>query len=122
MFYALILASHISVAVITGIVILFALYAIARGKSHVYRNTALTLALVAALQVISGTLLALLSPDVTAASLSAHIAVYLGVCVIVEALLFIRMRNISLNFPVGLSVFPVMLSVIVFITAIVRGF
>ncbi len=92
MIYPAILALHIGTALVTGAVILYILFAVVQHFSHQYRFLAVTLALIALVQVISGALLAYVSPTVTALSLSLHMTAYLSVCAGVEALLYVSSR------------------------------
>jgi hypothetical protein len=122
MMYALALFLHLGIAAATGVVIAGALYALLRAKAGAYRMLALLLGSIAALEVISGTVLAVASPELLAAALSLHIVEYLGVCAAVEALLFIRMKNVSLTFPLVASTSPVFASCAIFFAALAYGF
>lgn len=120
MLHAVILGSHIIAACITGVIIFYALYIAARGTATLYRNAALSLGFVAAFEVLSGTVLALISPELSAASLGLHIALYIGVCIIVESILFMRM-SIRL-FPLRATATPVCASLLLFVAAVSYGF
>lgn len=122
MIYALVLALHIIAAFATGVVIAYALYALWRTKATSYRLCVLSLGFIAALQVFTGTVLALLSPTLLAASLSIHIFEYLGVCFVVELLLFVRMQKMRIVFPIRSVSSPVVASVLLFAAAISYGF
>lgn len=122
MMYAIVLGLHLTAAAATGLTIAYALYALARRMDAAYRLSALLLGSVAAFEVLSGTALAVLSPSLSAVALSAHIFEYLGVCLVVEAVLFIRMQKVSLVFPMRLVVSPVLASVALFVAAIHGGF
>ncbi|HVV39249.1 MAG TPA: hypothetical protein VHD31_02885 [Candidatus Paceibacterota bacterium] len=122
MTYVITLGLHLATAALTGAVILYALYAVLRGHVQMYRSIALALAGVAAFEVFSGTVLAITSPDLSATALSLHILEYLGVCAVVEAALFAKMRNIALVYPTRLVLSPVIASVALFALTISLGF
>ena len=122
MTYSIILALHLTAAAVTGVIIFFALFAVLRGKSAWYKTAALALGSIAAFEVFSGTLLAIVSPTISATSLSLHIFEYLGVCLAVEALLFVRMKKVSLTFPLQAASLPALVSVLLFFAAISYGF
>lgn len=122
MLYTAILVSHIAAACATGAVGAYALYALVRGKSGSYRLLALMIAYIAGFEVASGTLLAVISPDVTAAYLASHIALYLGACFVIELLLFVRMRKALPRAPIALAASPVCASLVLFVAALSYGF
>ena len=122
MLYTGILAFHIIAACTTGFVLVAALYIAWRGLSTMYSRLALVLGSIAAFEVATGTLLAVLSPTLSAVALSAHIAAYLGVCLAVEVLLFVKMQKIALHFPVIATASPVLASTLLFVAAISYGF
>ena len=111
---------HLAVALLTGCIIACSLSALILKTEGWYRNLALSLGIVASLQILSGTLLALLSPSLSAASLSLHIGEYLGICLVMETLLFIHMRKISLPFPTLASASPVFVSLLLFSAALAQ--
>jgi hypothetical protein len=121
MIYASVLAAHLLTAAVTGVVIFFGLFAAIRSKSGWYKNLALALGFVAALEVMTGTVLAFVSPNISAFSLTLHIGEYLGVCVAVEAILFARMKAGMLAFPLKAAASPVVASILVFAAAIAYG-
>ena len=121
MVYTGLLVLHIAAAIATIGLIANALYIVLRGREAWYRFSALALAGVAAFEIISGTALTLLSPELTAASLTFHIVAYLGICAGVEALLFIKMKKISLPFPLAATASPVFASVCMFALALYAG-
>jgi hypothetical protein len=122
MLYPFVLALHILIACGTIGVAVWALLALWKGREASYRACALALGLVAAAEVFTGTALALLSPELSAAALAAHIAEYLGACLAIEAIIFIRMQKISLAFPFSSVASPVLASVILFAAAVGGGF
>lgn len=119
--YASVLFLHILAACATVAAGVWALYVVAVSQESWYRRTALAIGCIAAFEVFSGTVLAVLSPELSAAALSLHIAVYLGVCAALEALLFVRMKNISPVFPVAAVVSPVFASVCLFVAVASYG-
>jgi glucose uptake protein GlcU len=94
MLYSIALASHLFAAAVTGVVILFASFAMVRSKREWYRSSALSLGVVAAFEVVSGVVLTVLSTTFTAQDLSSHMALYLGVCLAVETFLYIRTQEV----------------------------
>lgn len=119
--YTAILFLHIGAALTTAGFIGISLFALLGKKEAWYRSSALSIGAVAAFQIFSGTVLAFLSPELTAAYLTMHVALYLGVCFMVEALLFMRMRKIALVFPFAWTASPVFASVLLFVAAISYG-
>jgi len=93
--YALVLGLHICTAILTGMVILYALYVLKFNKTGSYHLSALILGFVASLEVVTGVLLAELSPTISAIALSTHMLEYLGVCISVELWIFMRIKKNS---------------------------
>lgn len=122
MVYVFILALHLLTACVTACVMAYAIFALWRGREASYRACAIVLGLIAALEVGTGTALALLSPVLSASALALHIFEYLGVCLAVEALIFVRMQKMSLVFPLSFAASPVLASVVFFIAALGAGF
>jgi hypothetical protein len=89
MLFATILLLHIAAAIVTGMVSLGALYIAVSSKFEWYRSTALFLAGIAAFEVVTGTILIGLTPNISSAYLQGHIALYLSYCLTVEVLLYI---------------------------------
>lgn len=119
--YALILSGHVIAAIATIVLVAYALYIVVRGNSAQYRFSALALAGVASFEVISGTVLTLLSPELTALSLVPHIVSYLGICIAVEMLLFMRMKENSMVFPFAVTASPMLIGTFVFGLALFAG-
>ena len=122
MTYFVVLGLHLTAALVTGLVIVYALFALWRQKSESYRLCALLLSSIAGFEVLSGTVLAIVSPTLSATALSIHIVEYLGVCLIAETLLFVRMRKASLAFPLTAAASPAVASILLFAAAIAYGF
>jgi|SRR3989344_5248456 len=120
--YATILLLHILGLFVTVGVGVYALYAVALSKSEQYRQCALLLGFIAAFEVFTGTALALLSAELSAAALGLHVALYLGACLGVELLLFARIKKMSGIFPVGATLSPVFASLCFFIVALSYNF
>lgn len=96
MTYLTVLALHLALVVTTGLVGLVAVFAALRGSVRLCKRVAVFLAVIATLEVITGVLLAIISPTVEAASLGSHIALYLGVCVALEVALYVRIKRFAL--------------------------
>ena len=129
MFYPVILALHILAACITIGLAAYAVYTLWQDRNTAYRSLALAIGAVAAFEVFTGTALAVLSPELSAVYLSTHIAAYIGACMFIEALLFVRMsirqaqdkQNIALTFPTKLAASPVLASLVFFVGAFAAG-
>lgn len=93
MIYASVLVAHISTAIATGGIILYALIAITKGYAQHYRLVAILLALVAAIETATGISLIFVSPTATPLSVTLHMIAYLSVCAGVEGLLYVATRH-----------------------------
>lgn len=122
MFYGTLLTVHIGVAVITGIAASYAGIMLWQNESASYHKTALVLGLLAGFEILSGTVLSIMSSTITALSLCSNIALYLSVVFIVETLLFLRMRKVSSGFPIMPVISPAMIGLTLFIATIAYGF
>ena len=85
MMYTAVLVLHIIIACATVVAVAYSAFALVCGKTGHYKPLMLTIALLAAVETISGFSLAVLSPTVTVSYVASHLVVYLGVCLIVEA-------------------------------------
>jgi hypothetical protein len=92
MIYGAVLLAHIFTAIVTGGVILYTLFAVAKGHRAHYKLLALLLAGVAAVEVASGISLIFVSPTATPLSVALHMTAYLSVCAGVEVLLYVASR------------------------------
>lgn len=92
MIYMAVLATHISLALLTGSIILYTLVAVAVAKIRHYALLAVLLAVVAAAEVATGVSLIFVSPTATPLSVALHMTAYLSVCAGVEALLYVASR------------------------------
>ena len=120
--YTLIFGAHIVGAVFTGVVGIVSGAALMHNKSSQYVYLAILLGLMATFEVLTGTVLAILSPQVSALALCGEIALYLGGVAFVEALLFARMRGMSITFPTQVTLSPVLASVALFVLALSTGY
>ncbi|MBI5470550.1 hypothetical protein HY968_04520 [Candidatus Kaiserbacteria bacterium] len=99
--YELLLAIHIAGACITGLAASYAGIAMWQRQENTYRPLALILGVLAGFEILTGTALSVVSSQITAISLCGNIAIYLSVVFAVEALLYTRMKKISLTFPLA---------------------
>jgi hypothetical protein len=97
--YSAILVAHITGAVVTAVVAFFALLAMMMRNEHVYRRAAVMLASLAAFEVVSGTVLAVMSASVSVASICGNIGLYVAAVAALEAVLFMRMKKTTQKFP-----------------------
>ncbi len=93
MTFAGVLTVHILTAALTGLILLYSLYILSTTRRDKYQLCMLLIGFVASLEVVTGVLLAQLSPTLTATSLSTHMLEYLGVCLFVEAILYFRTKK-----------------------------
>lgn len=93
MIYTAVLATHISLALLTGAIILYTLLVVATAQARHYAFLAVLLAVVAALEVSTGVSLIFVSPTATPLSVALHMTAYLSVCAGVEALLYVASRR-----------------------------
>ena len=122
MFYTSLLTAHIAVACITGVAASYAGIVLWRRDETSYSPSAIVLAFLAGLEIISGTILSIASPKITAVSLCANIVVYLFVVFLVETLLFLRMKKISMAFPLVKTISPSIAGLLLLVGAIAYGF
>ncbi len=122
MFYAILLSAHLVAAAASVGIVGYALYALFKQRTTHYRPVALGLGALAGFEIATGTLLASISTELLAVSLTLHIVAYVGVCLATEGLLFVRMRGTTLTFPALPVLSPVFASVGLFIAAVSFGF
>ena len=120
--YAAVLIAHISGAILTGIIGVFAVGAMILKKETVYRRAALVLAALGAFEVLSGTVLAVLSKSISVASVCGNIALYVGAVAFVETLIYMRMRKTAFRFPSIQTISAIGSSLVLFALAGVLGF
>jgi len=119
--YEMIFALHILGAIATGIIGSYALVILYRGE-QTYRMAAISLGIAACFEIMTGTLLSIISARITASVVCERLIVYLALVAIVEGLLCIRMRGISVAFPVGTVVSPIAGSLALLGAAFAMGF
>lgn len=122
MIYTAVLSLHIAGAIATAIVGFWALYAVWYMTSGSYRQLALSLGVLAAFETASGTLLSILSAEITAAHVCQQVILYLSLVGIVECLLFARLKRDAAAMPIIQIAGPVSASVGMLFLALVRGF
>ena len=122
MTYTFALTIHLIGACLTGIVASYAGIALWQKRDIAYRASAIILGALAGFEVLTGVALSVISPKITSISLCANIAVYLSVVFSVEALLFLRMKKISIVFPIMKVFSPIVTSLLFLLGAILYGF
>ena len=120
--YTSLLAVHIVGASATGIIASYTGIAIWRRQERSYRRLALILASLAGFEILTGVVLSVVSSQITAISLCANIIAYLSVVFVVEALLYARMRKISLAFPIAWVSAPIASALSLLAAAAAFGF
>lgn len=120
--YSSILVLHIIGACATGLVAAYTAIVLAKGEESHYTRLAQALGLLAGFETATGTLMSVLSPNITALSLCSNIAVYLGVVFALEAVLFWRMKKAALLFPIHLAFSPAAAGLLYMALAIAKGF
>lgn len=93
MLYSATLGGHIFVALLTIAIIAVALWAMVTNRAQLYKRIGVFLAVVAAMQVASGFMLIALSPELSVIKVGFHLALYLAVCLLVEAALILKARK-----------------------------
>lgn len=120
--FTAILTAHIIGALLTALVALYACVAIVARQEVLYRAVATSLGALAAFEVVTGTLLAVISPSITAVSVCGNIAIYLAVVGLVLSLVYIRIRQVAQRFPVANTLAPVGASIALITLALALGF
>lgn len=122
MTYDILLAIHILGACATGVVASYAGIVMWQRREVSYRPTSIVLGVLGGFEVLTGTLLSVVSSQVTSISLCANIIAYLSVVFFVEALLFLKMKKISMSFPIATALSPIATSLSFLLAAIAYGF
>jgi heme A synthase len=122
MTYSIILILHIVGACMAGLAALSTAFVIGREQQRSYRSSAIILGALGGFQVVSGVLLAFVSPQITILSLCNNIALYLSTWFVLETLLFLRMNKISVPFPFTPALSPVIASLVLMVAALSYGF
>jgi hypothetical protein len=120
--YETVLTVHIALGIATGLVASYAAVALWNHTARAYRATAIGLGFLAALEVLTGTSLSLISPSVTAISVCANILIYLSVVFFFETLLLLRMKAASQPLPIINTISPLASSLLVLLGAVTLGF
>ena len=113
---------HIAGACITALVGAYAFAMLWRREEGMYGICASVLGAVAGFEVVTGTMLSILSLNITALSLCANIAVYLSIVLFLDALLFVRAKKISVRFPAATALSPIAASLLGMAGAVFYGF
>lgn len=122
MLYEIIFVLHILGALLTGVIGSYAIVQLWNKSSENYRLTALVLGGVASFEILTGTVLSVLSIQISAASLCGRIFLYLALVGIIESILFARMNKIAIRIPVTQIFSPLVASLTLYLTALGHGF
>lgn len=93
MWYAGVLTLHIVIACATIVVLVYAAYAIKKEKAAWYLRLGRAIAAFAIIETVTGVALAFLSPDISRLNIGVHLALYLGLCIIAEAVLAVKQKE-----------------------------
>ena len=77
----------------------YALYALYNGLTSLYRPSALWLGIFATFEICTGTILSILSANISASLVCERIALYLVLVVLIEGVLYVKMRGHTIIFP-----------------------
>ena len=122
MTYENVLVVHIVGALATAGAGAYALVSLWNYWSGSYRKSALVLGALATFEIVTGTLLAVFSLRISAASVCERLVLYLALVAIIELLLFRRMSKFSIGFPAAKVIAPIAGSLGLLFTALVAGF
>ena len=122
MIYSVLLAFHLIGAGATGLMGAYSIFNIGNGFTQRLKNNALVLGVLAAFEIVTGTVLSVVSLQVSALSICGRVVVYLSFVAIIEVVLFSRMQKVSLKFPAREVVSPVASSLLLLLSAIAYGF
>jgi hypothetical protein len=122
MVYNLILIAHLSGAAITALFAAVAVATIWFKKDRLYRPFAMVLGIVASFEIVTGTILSVLSYQISALSLCGNIALYLTTVGLIEVLLFLQMRQKTVVFPARFVFSSIGSSLVLFAAALASGF
>ena len=120
--YESILVAHLIGACATALLVLCTLFALHKRSASFYHTSAVTLGSLAAFEIASGTLLAVLSTELSVGMVCNRIAVYLLVVGCTLAMLFYRMKKSDIEFPAGITLTPVSTSLASLFLAAILGF
>jgi hypothetical protein len=122
MLYQMIFVLHILGALLTGVIGSYALVQLWNKTAENYRKSALMLGGIASFEVLTGTILSVVSPQISAASLCGRIFLYLAIVGVIESVLFSRMNKIALRIPIHHILSPFIASMTLYLAALSRGF
>ena len=122
MLYNILLSLHVAGGCVSGIVALYCAYVLLTNKENAYRRLAITLGFLAGFELLTGALLSIVSIQLSAAAVCQRIVLYLALFIILEAILFIRMRKTSYPFPVRAAVSPVAAGFTLLLGSLALGF
>ena len=122
MISAIFLTLHIAGAIVTLIIASYSTIVLWNTFHARYRACASILGALAGFEVITGVMLSIISPQITAFSLCKNIVLYLSLVVILEIILCIRMRKTLLTFPWARVLSPILTSLFAFGVALSFGF
>mgnify|MGYP000673699769 CR=1 FL=1 len=94
MLYTATLVLHIITACVSIAALVYTVYALVRGSEAWYKRLSLSIAALASMQVVSGFMLAVLSPTLSVMTVGQHLLLYLGICLLAEMGLVLRMRKV----------------------------
>ncbi len=119
--YALLLSSHILGALATFVLGGFVIFALTKKQTEHYQLSAYALAFAAVFQTLTGAMLAVLSPEITALSLCDNLAFYITPIALLELVLISRLRSFESTVSVPRIAVPMLGSVAAFCFLIVAG-
>lgn len=122
MLYQIIFVLHILGGLLTGVIGSYALVQLWNKTAENYRKSALMLGGVASFEILTGTILSVVSTQISAASLCGRIFLYLALVGIIESILFARMHKIALRIPVHQILSPFIASMTLYLAALGHGF
>ena len=122
MIYTLFLWLHLACAFLTVGMSGASLAVLLAKKEEKYAFFARVIGSLAAIEIVSGLVMSLASPSVTALSLCANIGMYLSAVVILEGALYLRMKKVSLDFPLRFVISPIIASLTLFTGVLTMGF
>ena len=117
--YQVLLALHLAAAGLTTVLEFIAGFWLVRGADvSKYHHQATNLATMGMVTMATGTLLAVVSARVSAASLCSNVAIYLGLLIVVESLLYFKMVSLRQPFPAQATISRLALGVAPFALAL----
>ena len=122
MLYDSLLLVHILGACLTGIMAAYAGVIMWQNQDSSYRTASIILGALGGFEVITGTLLSVISSQITSISLCANIIIYVSVVLFFEALLFLKMRKVSVVFPLVVALSPIATGLTLLLATIAYGF